>query len=170
VFGEAKILIHKKKLESFILKALHLVKLISKMKRIIYSLVILLGLQFASCGKYEDGPAFSLRTKTARLAGEWTIEKITIDGEDFTAFVAAFITSTEFTKDGDYIVKGTDWDGTVYEDKAKWAFSDDKSEVIITDTDGSKSNLEILRLTNSEFWAKEVDTDGSVTEVHYKAK
>jgi hypothetical protein len=25
-------------------------------------------------------------------------------------------------------------------------------------------------LTNSEFWGKEVDTDGSVTEVHYKAK
>ncbi len=140
------------------------------MKKIIYALAILAGLQFASCGKYEEGPGFSLRSKTSRLAGEWTIEKITVDGEDFTAFAAAFITSTEFTKDGDYIVKGLDWDGTVTEDKLKWEFSDDKTDVVITDVDGSKSNLEILRLTNGEFWAKEVDTDGSVTEVHYKSK
>jgi hypothetical protein len=140
------------------------------MKKIIYALLILAGLQFASCGKYEEGPGFSLRTKTDRLAGEWTIEKMTIDGEDFTAFVAAFITSTEFTKDGDYIVKGTDWDGTTFEDKMKWEFSDDKSDLVITNADGSKSNIEILRLTNSEFWGKEVDTDGSVTEIHYKAK
>jgi hypothetical protein len=78
------------------------------MKKIIYALSILTGLQFASCGKYEEGPAFSLRTKTARLAGEWTIEKLTVDGEDLTAFAAAFITNTEFTKDGDYIVTGMD--------------------------------------------------------------
>ena len=78
------------------------------MKRVIYALLILVGLQLASCGKYEEGPGFSLRSKTGRLAGEWTIEKMTVDGEDFTAFVAAFITNTEFTKDGDYIVTGMD--------------------------------------------------------------
>ena len=27
----------------------------------------------ASCGKYEDGPGFSLRSKTSRLAGSWTV-------------------------------------------------------------------------------------------------
>lgn len=26
---------------------------------------------FSSCRKYEEGPAFSLATKTARLSGEW---------------------------------------------------------------------------------------------------
>ncbi len=141
------------------------------MKKIIYAFAILVGLQFASCGKYEEGPGFSLRSKTARLAGEWSIEKVTIDGEDYTAFVAAFITNTEFTKDGDYIVTSSDlFSGESAVDKSKWEFSDDKSEVVITDADGSKSNLEILRLTNSEFWAKDVDSTGSVTEVHYKSK
>ncbi len=27
-----------------------------------------------------------------------------------------------------------------------------------------------MRLTNSEFWAEDVDSTGSVSEVHYKAK
>jgi hypothetical protein len=27
----------------------------------------------ASCGKYEDGPAFSLKTKTKRMIGEWEL-------------------------------------------------------------------------------------------------
>ena len=66
------------------------------MKKIFYALTILVGLQLASCGKYEEGPGFSLRSKTARLAGEWTIEKATVDGQDFTVFAAAFITKTEF--------------------------------------------------------------------------
>ena len=35
-----------------------------------------------SCGKYEDGPGFSLRSKEARLAGTWTFEKVTWDGID----------------------------------------------------------------------------------------
>lgn len=141
------------------------------MKKIFYALTILVGLQLASCGKYEEGPGFSLRSKTARLAGEWSIEKVTIDGEDYTAFVAAFITNTEFTKDGDYIVTSSDlFSGESAVDKSKWEFSDDKSEVVITDADGSKTNIEILRLTNSEFWGKDVDSTGSVTEVHYKSK
>jgi hypothetical protein len=140
------------------------------MKRVIYALLILVGLQLASCGKYEEGPGFSLRSKTGRLAGEWTIEKMTVDGEDFTAFVAAFITNTEFTKDGDYILTGTDFfSGTPITEKSKWEFSDDNSKIVLTDADGSKSSMEILRLTNSELWVKET-SDGEVTEIHYKAK
>jgi uncharacterized lipoprotein YehR (DUF1307 family) len=30
----------------------------------------------ASCGKYEDGPGFSLRSKTSRLAGTWTLTEV----------------------------------------------------------------------------------------------
>jgi hypothetical protein len=141
------------------------------MKKIIYAFVILAGLQFASCGKYEEGPGFSLRSKTGRLAGEWTIEKMTVDGQDITAFAAALITNTEFTKDGDYTVTGMDlFSSEPFTEKSKWAFSDDNSKVELTFEDGSKSSIEILRLTNSEFWGKDVDSTGSVTEVHYKAK
>ena len=30
---------------------------------------------FTGCGKYEDGPDFSLRSKNARLQGEWEMTK-----------------------------------------------------------------------------------------------
>ena len=33
-------------------------------------------LNFHSCKKYDDGPAFTLRTTTARLTGEWEVVRI----------------------------------------------------------------------------------------------
>ena len=37
----------------------------------------------ASCGKYEEGPGISLRSKKARLANTWTITKtVTKDGDE----------------------------------------------------------------------------------------
>ena len=37
-------------------------------------------LNFQSCSKYEDGPAFSLRSKNSRLVGEWEV-LLKIDGQ-----------------------------------------------------------------------------------------
>ena len=37
-------------------------------------------LNFNSCSKYEEGPAFSLIPKNNRLVGEWELVKM--DGED----------------------------------------------------------------------------------------
>ena len=42
-----------------------------------------------SCGKYEDGPDFTLRSKTARIAGSWTLEKYMVDGVDLTSQVTS---------------------------------------------------------------------------------
>ncbi len=38
----------------------------------------------SSCGKYEEGPEFSLRSKTKRLAREWTVSKVIENGADIT--------------------------------------------------------------------------------------
>jgi hypothetical protein len=35
-----------------------------------------------SCKKYEDGPAFSLRSKKSRVAAEWNVKKYTYGGVD----------------------------------------------------------------------------------------
>ncbi len=47
---------------------------------IISSTLIILGI--SACTKYPEGPAFSLRTKTNRVAGVWHIHKYEIDGVD----------------------------------------------------------------------------------------
>jgi len=41
---------------------------------------VLLTLFATSCGKYDEGPDFSLRTRKARLVGTWQLEKIFING------------------------------------------------------------------------------------------
>lgn len=36
-------------------------------------ILVMFGLTFSSCKKYEDGPFVSLKSKNARLAGEWEL-------------------------------------------------------------------------------------------------
>lgn len=39
----------------------------------VYFNVFFVAFVLSACGKYEDGPMFSLRTKTARITGEWEL-------------------------------------------------------------------------------------------------
>ena len=109
---------------------------------------LLLGV--AACGKYEEGPGFSLRSKTARVANEWKVDyaydhvnkvEITTDfsGETFV-----------FTKDGAYSEKK----GGVIEKSGTWEFMSDKEEIaIMVGTDIDK--YRILRLKEKEMWLKD---------------
>ncbi len=45
------------------------------MKKNTLFLLSLLVLLFSGCGKYENGPILSLRSKNARLSGEWKVVK-----------------------------------------------------------------------------------------------
>ena len=67
---------------------------------------VVLLLNFTSCKKYEDGPAFSLRTKTARLTnGEWELDDLDAkDENDFVEVVEHFDAGIicEFEKGGDF--------------------------------------------------------------------
>ena len=113
-------------------------------------LVALLGfmLIFGSCGKYDDGPGFSLRSKTARLTGEWEVDEIDGDRPDadytFTIEKDGDIT-IEYSYMGNYVVEKGDWD---------W---EDGKESIETKFDGDVEEWEVLRLTNDEFWFEDED-------------
>ncbi len=129
---------------------------------------------FASCGKYTDGPGFSLRSKKSRVVGEWTVESAVQAGVDITSSITSGGTvNLTFTKDGvytyayDYTVFGQHLSGTL---NGTWDFSDDKVTLDIKDGSGSTSSSKILRLTNKELWLEETDSNGSTYEVHYKAK
>ncbi|MBL4706273.1 MAG: hypothetical protein JKY54_17225 [Flavobacteriales bacterium] len=109
------------------------------------SLVVVLN--FSSCGKYEDGPSFTLRSKNARLTGEWEVVKIG------TQNITGYEVIWEFSKDGD-------WDQTVdygsysYTYAGDWEWKSSKEEIEITQG-GSSSRFEILRLTNKELWLED---------------
>ena len=104
-------------------------------------------LNFQSCGKYEDGPAFSLRSKTSRLVGEWEIVKIY--GQNVPS---GYNFSMEFESDGDltysysYSYYGYNYN---YSFNGEWEWEDNKGSIEV-DVDGDRIDFEILRLTKDE--------------------
>ena len=128
----------------------------------------------ASCGKYEEGPGFSLRSKTSRLAGTWTVTEAFQGSTDITGDITNGGTvEVTFDKDGaytyayDFEIFGIPTSGSV---SGTWSFSDDKTEIVVTDGSGQSDSAKILRLTNQELWIEEPDGSGGTYEVHYSAK
>jgi len=124
---------------------------------------------FPGCGKYEDGPGFSLKTKKSRLKGEWELDKFT-DASDGTV-----ITSTdlewEFEKDGDFSQTLTippyiytyygytySFGGGTYTSNGDWEWENSKESIEIT-IGNIRSEFEILRLTNKELVLEDEDRD-----------
>lgn len=99
-------------------------------------------LTFISCGKYEDGPGFSLRTKKARLTGEW--EVVEIDGDNVKDGDVL-----EFFRDGTF-----EFDYGSGDAEGEWEWEDGKSVIELDYDDAGKYEFEILRLTNKELWVE----------------
>lgn len=117
------------------------------------SAIGVLGFTLQACGKYDDGPGLSLRTKKARLVGEWEVTQI--GSQAFPS--GGYSLEMEFEKDGD--LKYTYSYGTYsYSYIGDWEFSSDKEELDIV-IGGSVTTFEIKRLTNKEFWFEDESND-----------
>lgn len=129
-------------------------------------LVILLAVvTFASCSKYEEGPAISLKTKKARITNTWKIEAAYRDGKLVTDEYDEY--QLQMLDDGDatlaVIYASDDFffeastDGT-------WEFNDSKEKLILDfEYDGADNEYQILRLKSKELWLREV---GGEDELH----
>ncbi len=127
---------------------------IKNRKFFIVVVAVILLFNFSSCSKYEDGPAMSLKTKKARLTGEWELQEIdgdNVSGEEIW----------EFSSDGDFEVTYEDG-GDKTTNKGEWTWEDEKEKIEIDIDDGGKFEMEILRLTNSELIME--DDDGNEYE------
>ncbi|MCF8296817.1 MAG: hypothetical protein K9J13_04660 [Saprospiraceae bacterium] len=128
-----------------------------KLKRV-FALVIVIAFilpAFQSCGKYADGPFFSLRTKTMRLTAEWELDEIDGDSPDADVF-------WEFEKGGDF-TQTVEWDGDKFKTKATWAWGTGKESIDFEpdkdDTLSDDWSVDILRLTKNELWLEDEDGD-----------
>lgn len=119
-----------------------------------------------SCGKYEDGPGFSLRSKASRIDGSWVVEKYTENGVDYTSDYAG--ATFEFTKAGSLTFTQT-YLGQTFSQTTKWELTSNDEDLTLTYTDGSTEVYKILRLTNSEFWLSQTST-GTTSVIHLKTK
>lgn len=123
---------------------------------------------FSSCGKYEDGPGFSLSSKKSRVVNTWVIEKYIANGQDVTTTMLAVIGehSLIFKKDDSYDFTTSGFG----RETGKWSFDSKKENLEFQETGNtSKYQQKIIRLTSSEMWL--VEDDGvDKYEVHYKSK
>jgi hypothetical protein len=125
-----------------------------------YSLILLAALAMftiASCGKYEEGPGFSLSSKMGRVDNTWEIDLVKYNGVDITTNFKALYPDFQMTfkKEGSYelLLDGDRETGT-------WVFDSKKEKMLLTEsTTKSVEVWSIMRLTQEELWT--VIEDGS---------
>lgn len=139
-------------------------------KHMLYvSLVLALVVMLGSCGKYEEGPSFSLLSKKARLEGDWKVVKNFKNDTEQTLPADAENSLMTVFKDGTGKMSYTQGGSSIAID-FEWEFSDSKEEIrirvknFLTSTWEDWETSKILRLTNSEFWVE--DTDSGSTDVY----
>ena len=117
------------------------------------SIAVIISLAISSCGKYEDGPGFSLLTKTARMTNKWelkSVDGIAVSGDE------AY--SMDLKKGGDASLSflGGSLDGS-------WEFSSDKEDLILDFGFGNNPS-KIMRLTNKELWLENELEDNELSK------
>ena len=118
---------------------------------------------FQGCGKYEEGPSFSLKTKKGRLCQSWTVDKWVDSNGNETAGTTSDLIYT-YEKDGTVSVS----DGS-FSISGTWKFDDSKENIEVTSdasVSTSSTSYKIIKLTSSEFWTEEDDG----FQVHFKAE
>ena len=122
-------------------------KMKNKMKLtaiIIISGLMLFGIQ--SCKKYEDGPMFSLSSRTQRVANKWKVDNYKVNGTDYTSLVSDY--TETYTKAGAYSYQWGILSGT-----GTWAFQNNDAEILITGIDNQSTvTLVIQKLEEKQFW------------------
>ena len=133
---------------------------------IILTIVAATAMIFSSCGKYDEGPGFSLLTKKARITGTWTLSEITENG---TAVDVTDVTlKYTLEKDGTgSTVAG--WGGMTFTSDIEWEFDDTKENLKIKSKNPITGEWEeewteskIIRLTNSECWTEDIENEDGV--------
>lgn len=98
------------------------------------------------CNKYEDGPAFSLRSRSSRLSNTWRVENYKVNGDDYTSLVSGYIET--FSKSGAYSYSWGLLDGS-----GNWTFQNKDEQVKLTGNDiQSSRTLFIQKLEEKTLW------------------
>jgi len=121
----------------------------------------------SSCGKYEEGPGFSLMSKKARVTNTWKLTKVEVNGQDNTPSESSY-SLTMTLKDDETLSATYTIFSLPYNVTGTWAFSSDKANLILTANSETSTN-EIIRLTNKEMKLRQIDA-GDTTVNTYTAQ
>ena len=121
----------------------------------------------SSCGKYEDGPGFSLLSKKSRVVGDWEVKSI---GSE--VFGSEYSVDLSFEKSGSLMFTYSYSNHGISESytyAGSWDFASDKEQLSMN-IDGDIQLFEIKRLTNKEMWLDDDITslDGDIWKLESK--
>lgn len=114
-----------------------------------------------SCKKYEDGPMFSLRSKTERISNTWRVERATDGGNDVTSSFDQY--ELQLLSNGDASLAALYSLGSLsfeFQTNGTWSFESKKEDLRLDfENDAADRTYEILRLKEDELWLKEKGDD-----------
>jgi len=121
--------------------------------KIIFLAFLVSSSTLVSCIKYDEGPFVSFRSKQARVANNWLIESVTLNGQDTTPLFGGLRDWT-FTKDGYYT---KNYEISLFNERGRWEFADDYKTIKVTSDSGNITNYKILKLGEKSMWLEWVD-------------
>lgn len=124
--------------------------------------VLLFSIVFSSCTKLEDGPFFSIYSKTKRIKRSWKIEYVLdlknneYHYKDYDGWYLTFDIDSKYSKK---IVYG----GKAETENGVWKFEGDILFMIYYPNNYTiEKQYKLLRLTKKELWIKD-----DLEEIHY---
>ncbi len=132
-------------------------------KHLLLIIFTISSLIFTSCGKYDEGPQFSLISKNKRIAQKWIIKHVEdvktgeVHSSEFDGFTLTITKNLMYTREFSYFGKVTSEQGT-------WAFEGDTFINFRHEENGVyiDERYKIIRLSKKDFWIR-----NSVDEIHY---
>jgi hypothetical protein len=118
------------------------------------------------CKKYPDGPVLSLRTKKARIVGEWQLDQVIKNGTDSSDYYKAYLGSNyKLLIKAHYVY----WVLGNFPGDGTWRFDDEKEKIYFQPIDKREPEIEyeIRRLKSRQLWLRHTDSKGRITESRY---
>lgn len=111
----------------------------------------------SSCSKYEDGPAFSLRSKEERISNTWRVDKAMENGSDVTSSFDQY--ELQMLRDGAATLAALYSLGDLtfeFETTGTWTFENSSEDLRLDfENDAADRTYEIMRLKEKELWLRE---------------
>ena len=124
---------------------------------VLLALAFIGSIGLSSCSKYEDGPAFSLRSKKERIANTWRVEKAMDNGSDVTSSFDQY--ELEMLSDGKASLAALYTLGDLtfeFETNGTWSLENNNEDLRLDfENDAADETYEILRLKEDELWLRE---------------
>jgi hypothetical protein len=130
--------------------------------------IFAMALMFTGCGKYDDGPKFSLASKKSRVVNVWKKVKEIDNGVETPVDPNWANESMELTKDNKVVDTYISGSVSMTVSTDTWAFDSKKTSIIISSS-GYNFTYKILRLKANELWWQ-FSSGTSTYETHYESK